>query len=77
MLAAEGAIMALVDTFFEHGMNIEEFIAKTPLCMLNLTKAEAVPYDGYIYLAIKPVFDHERCKQMDWSLASQSLFYTA
>ena len=77
MQAVEGALMAVVDTFFEHGMNIEEFVAKTPLCMLNLTKAEAVPYDGYIYLAIKPVFNHEGCKQMDWSLGSQGLFYSA
>ena len=45
--------------------------------MLNLTKAEAVPYDGYIYLAIKPVFNHEGCKQIDWSLGTESLFYSA
>ena len=73
MTIVDGIVMGAIDTFFEHGKDIENFIAKTPLCFINLTSSEAIAYDGFLILAIKPVFNHEGCKQVDWSIASDIL----
>ena len=58
MNIVDGIVMGAIDTFLEHGKDIESFVEKTPLCYVNLTSAEAIAYDGYLVLAIKPIFNH-------------------
>ena len=74
MSIVDGVIMGALDTFFEHGKDIESLIAKTPLCFINLTSTELITYNGYLILAIKPVFNHEGCEHVDWYIASEILF---
>ena len=74
MSIVDGVIMGALDTFFEHGKDIENIVAKTPLCFINLTSTELIAYDGYLILAIKPVFNHEGCEHVDWSIVSDILF---
>ena len=77
MTIIDGVVMGAVDTLFEHGKDIENIVAKTPLCFINLTSTELIAYDGYLILAMKPVFNHEGCEHVDWSIASDILFDSA
>ena len=73
MTVVDGIVMGAIETFLEHGKDIESFVEKTPLCYVNLTSAEAITYDGYLVLAIKPIFNHEGCEKVDWSFASSQV----
>ena len=67
MNIVDGVVMGFIDAMFENGTSIQDFIEKTPLCFINMTKAQAIPFEGYIVFAIQPMFDHEGCKKGEWS----------
>ena len=73
MTIVDGVVMGFIDAIFENGTSIQDFVEKTPLCFINMTKAQATSFDGYLVLAIQPMFDHEGCKG-DWSLAGKEFF---
>ena len=39
MNIVDGVVMGFIDAMFENGTSIQDFIEKTPLCFINMTKA--------------------------------------